>query len=134
VLFGTRGSPDARILSVSVDLEAATPGGRLVESLRPVVEVIRARFADRLRVEELATVAGLTPAQLERRMRRVFGVSVKQYQLRTRLEEAIALLLGTDRPIGEIASRCGYYDQSSLTRHLKRVMGATPGQLRRDGA
>ena len=130
VLLGSPGTPDARILSVSVDLEAVTPGGRLVESLRPIVDVIHARFADPLRVEDLAAVGGLTSAQLERRMRRVFGVSVKQYHLRKRLEEAVALLLGSDRSIGEIAGRCGYTDQSALTRHLRRVMGVTPGQLR----
>jgi AraC-like DNA-binding protein len=130
VLLGQPGSQQARIVALSVDLEAATPGGTIAESLKHVVDHIRIHFAQPLQVRHLAEIAELSVIQLERRFHRVFGVSAKQYALRVRLEEAVSLLLRTELPLGEVATRSGYYDQSAFTRHVKRAMGVTPRQLR----
>ncbi|MBW3669875.1 MAG: AraC family transcriptional regulator [Actinobacteria bacterium] len=120
----------AGIAAVSLDLQAAPSGGVSLDRVATVIEVIRTRYAEPLTVAELATVAGMTPLQLERRMRRYLGMAVKQLLLRTRLEHAAALLRSTDLVIAEVAARCGYYDQSSLSRQFKRILGYTPGEYR----
>jgi PAS domain S-box-containing protein len=118
------------MVSVSVDLrtpaDAAAPHGQLAAA----VEVARTRFAEQLAISELANAARMSVTQLERSARRVLGLSPKQLILRFRLEEALRLLATTRLPIAEIASRCGYYDQSAFTRHFKRAVGRAPASYR----
>ena len=132
VLHGRPLSSEAWIVSMSLDLEASLPGGLTAQSLDPVVSLVQRCYAEPLSVDDLANAAGLSRSQLARRMRAVFGVSAMQYVQRVRLKEALTLLLQTDVSVGRIATRCGYYDQSSFTRHFKRWFGTTPGQLRAD--
>ena len=48
-------------------------------------------------------------------------------------EHAVRLLSSTSLTAGEIASACGFYDQSSFTRQFRSVLGLTPGAYRRSG-
>lgn len=118
------------LVSISVDLHASAEVTGPLSGVAAAVDVARRRFAEPLRVKELADIAGMSVAQLERQMRRVFGVSVKQFVLRARVEEAVRLLVTTDVPLAEIATRCGYYDQAAFTRQFKRVVAMTPGEYR----
>ncbi|MCX4529677.1 MULTISPECIES: AraC family transcriptional regulator [unclassified Streptomyces] len=45
------------------------------------------------------------------------------------LDEAASLLGG--QPPGEVAVAAGFYDQSHLSRHFKRLVGTTPGRFAR---
>ncbi len=48
-----------------------------------------------------------------------------------RLERARHMLEHTRVPIAEIAYRCGYADQSALTRAMRKALGTTPAACRR---
>jgi quercetin dioxygenase-like cupin family protein len=48
-----------------------------------------------------------------------------------KLQEAIRLVRDTTWTLGEIAARCGYYDQAYLTRTFRRQLGVTPAEYRR---
>lgn len=119
------------ITAVSVDLAASAADVGAVPALAAVVEAVRERSAETIRVVDLAEVAGMSVPQLERNMRRVFGLSAKQFALRARLEVALRLLASEDVPLAAIAARCGYYDQAAFTRQFKRVVGMTPGEYRK---
>ena len=120
----------AGLVIVSVDQRTAVDGGAPHRRLAAAVEVARTRFAEPLTVGEMAAAADMTVSQLERTARRVLGLTPKQLMLRFRLEEALRLLGTPDVPIAEIASRCGYYDQSDFGRHFKRTVGVTPAAYR----
>jgi AraC-like DNA-binding protein len=110
---------------VVVSVEAGL-GSDAARGLRAAVELAHARFADGVRVADLAEAAGTSSDRLERSMRRVLGVSPKQYVLRLRAEYAARLLVTTELPIAAIAAECGYYDQSQLTRQFRDHIGMTP--------
>lgn len=118
------------VVSVSVDLrtpfDAAAPHAQLAAA----VEVARQRFADQLPVSDLAEAAGMTVGQLERVARRVLGLTPKQLIMRFRLEEALRLITETDSAIVDVATACGYYDQSAFGRHFRRVVGSSPSAYR----
>lgn len=126
-----RGLP-AGVVSVSVDLRTPVDAAAPHAQLAAAVETARRRFAEPVTVAELAASADLTPGQLERISRRILGITPKQLVLRFRLEEALRLLDTTDLGLVEIATACGYYDQSAFSRHFRRVVGASPAQWRTD--
>jgi AraC family transcriptional regulator len=84
-----------------------------------------------LNLSELAAEAGVHPAHLARAFRKYFRTSPGEYARDVRLEHAIELLRTSREPIGTIALRAGFFDQSHFTRCVKRKTGMTPGELRR---
>ncbi len=120
------------LVSVSRDLRRPSEETVEVAALSSVVRLVREHDESvrPLTVADLARTAGCSGEQLQRRMRRVFGISPTQYLLRERVDRAARLLAGTDEPIATIAARSGFYDQAQLTRHFGRFIGLTPAQYR----
>jgi AraC-like DNA-binding protein len=79
----------------------------------------------------MAQAAGCSLSTLDRQMRRVFGLSPRQFVLKHRVDTAMALLATTDVSIAEVANATGFYDQPAFTRQLARLVGETPAQFRR---
>ncbi len=118
------------LASVSYDLRSSTAPDDRHQRLQAAIDLVRRRFADPVKVSELADAAGMSTAQLDRSLRRAIGVSPKQLLLGARLDEAMRRLDDTDLPIATIATECGYYDQSSFTRQFRRATGLTPRAYR----
>ncbi len=124
------------ILSVSRDLETTALGtgeggeGTAVSSLSKVVELVNERHAEKLRPSDLAEAADCSTSQLERRMKRVFGLTPTQYVLRVRVDRAAELLSTTDIALADVASSCGFYDQADFTRKFARLTNETPARFR----
>jgi AraC-like DNA-binding protein len=120
------------LVSVSRDLKRPSKETVEVAALSSVVRLVREHdeAVRPLTVADLARSADCTPEQLQRRMRRVFGISPTQYLLRERVDRAARLLADTDTTIATVAARCGFYDQAQLTRHFGRFIGLTPAQYR----
>lgn len=87
------------------------------------------RFLDDVGAGELAEAAGCSRFALYRAFRREFGMAPSDYQRQLRLRAARRLLAGGD-PIGDVAARTGFADQSHLTRWFVRSYGVTPGVYR----
>ena len=118
------------LVSVSRDLETPSGEGIAMESLTRVVELVHAPADGALKVADLATAAGCSEGQLERRMKKVFGLTATQYVLRVRVDRAADLLVDTDQPIADIAVECGFSDQANLTRLFGRLIGETTAKFR----
>ncbi len=116
------------LVSISRDLQA--PDDSDLGSLGRVVDLVRDRLAETLRVADLAAAAGGSEAQLERRMKRVFGLTPNQYIVKVRVDRARRLLLTTDTPLATVAAEVGFYDQANFTRRFARLTGQTPAQFR----
>ena len=102
-----------------------------IANLRRLVESIHDNLDQPLRTDRLARQIGLSSIQLDRRMKRVFGLSTKKFIMKCRLEKATRQLESTDHSISEIALACGFHDQSSLTRHFRAATSDTPARYRR---
>lgn len=118
------------LVSISRDLRTPSADDSSAKALRRVVEHVRANLTETIRVAGLAAAAGLSESQLERRMRKTFGLSAMQYVLRARSERAAELLAETDLPLAEVAVLAGFYDQADLTHRFARLTNETPAQFR----
>ena len=122
----------AGVAVMSVDLHSQMDSAH--SGLAAALDAVRAEISHPWRVTEIAEVAGLSTTQLERLCRRTLGMSPRGLLQRLRLEHAVRLLSSTSMTAGEIASACGFYDQSSFTRQFRAVLGLTPGAYRRSGS
>jgi len=118
------------LASLSVDLRAAGDAPTKHAGVAAAVEYARLHCTERVPVGDVAAAASMSVVQLERTIRRTIGISVRQLQVRFRVERAIGLLDTTDSTLSDIAARCGYYDQSAFTRQFRRVVGVSPGAYR----
>src|SRR3954454_20920534 len=85
-----------------------------------------ARYAEPLRVDDMAHAAGLSRAHFSREFRRAFGESPHAYLLTRRLERAAALLRGTDRSVASICFAVGVRGLGSFTPSFPRAYRITP--------
>jgi AraC family transcriptional regulator len=81
----------------------------------------------------LARSADVHPVYLARAFRRGFGMSIGEYLMRQRMDQAVRALLAGAEPISRIAARLGFSDQSHFTRRFRREIGSSPARYRRAG-
>ncbi|MBT3296394.1 MAG: AraC family transcriptional regulator [Verrucomicrobia bacterium] len=119
---------------LSRDLHIPHARGEELAGMSAVIDHIRTRYAEPLRIEDLAVMATLSPYKLEQRMKRIFQLTAGQFIMHTRIDAARDLLRDSDAAIADIASQCGFYDQSAFTRQFKAITGLTPTDYRRSTA
>lgn len=83
--------------------------------------------AENVSLETLAGMASLSPFHFNRLFSAQFGVPPHQFQTLLRIARVKALLR-EGWSIPQAAMQAGFFDQSHLNRHFKRVVGVTPGQ------
>jgi AraC family transcriptional regulator len=79
----------------------------------------------------LALIAGVHRVHVARAFRDHLGCTVGDYVRRLRVRRACELLASTSAPLTDVAMRAGFFDQSHMTRVVKRFLGVTPAVLRR---
>lgn len=83
------------------------------------------RREDSPRIEDLTRHIGLSQSALERRFRRVVGVSPKKFASLVRLQHAVRLRRdGAD--LTAVAHAAGYFDQSHFINDFRRAAGTSP--------
>jgi AraC-like DNA-binding protein len=97
------------------------------ERLGRAREVIHDRFADPIRLDELAASAGMHPVSFCRSFRRAFGMPPHRYQIDVRLAAA-RRMLAAGVPAASVAAATGFSDQAHLSRQFRRLMLVPPGQ------
>jgi len=85
----------------------------------------------RVCVSDVARAAGVSVGHLQAVFRAHVGRPPLSFVRARRIEEARRLLEHTEIPIVEVALRSGFADQAGLTHAMRRVLGTTPGRLRR---
>ncbi|MGP1664597.1 MAG: helix-turn-helix domain-containing protein, partial [Rhodanobacter sp.] len=114
---------------VSRDLDEGCRGLPIDSDFAALIDHMHANYDQPLRVADLAVDYQLTLAQLDRRMRKVFQLSSKQYLLKIRIDAA-RRLLSENCSIAEVAHLTGFCDQSALSRQFRQLTGLTPSQYR----
>ncbi|WP_193102560.1 helix-turn-helix domain-containing protein [Burkholderia sp. Z1] len=89
------------------------------------LRIIETSYAQPLSIEALATVAGLSVSRFAARFRSELGVSPHRYLCLVRVRRAQDLLRA-GLPPSVVATEVGFFDQSHLCRHFRRVLGRTP--------
>ena len=90
------------------------------------IQTLRARFAEPVRIEELARGARMSPSAFHRQFKALTSLTPLQYQKRLRLLEARNLLIADAATAETVAFRIGYGSPSQFSREYARMFGAPP--------
>jgi len=99
--------------------------------LQNVFDYIHDNLASDLSLGELAAVAGLSASHFKSLFKEATDVPVHQYVIQCRVEHAVNLLTHGKASLSEVASLAGFSDQSHMARCMRRVLGLTPAQVKR---
>jgi AraC-like DNA-binding protein len=80
--------------------------------------------------DEVARHVGLSPGHFSQLLKERTGRGFAELLREARIQAACELLATTDKPLAEIASSCGFCDQSYFTHVFRDMRGITPGQYR----
>ncbi len=90
------------------------------------VRVLRARFHEPLRVDDLAREASMSVSTFHHHFKALTAMSPLQYQKLLRLTEARRLMLADKVEAATAAYRVGYESPSQFSREYSRLFGAPP--------
>jgi AraC family transcriptional regulator len=98
--------------------------------LRPAIEYIQEHLEENLSLEVIAQVVGMSRYHFIRCFKQAIGISPYQYLIQQRIDRAKHLLEKSQSPLSEIASACGFSNQSHFATCFKQQTGATPRYFR----
>ena len=113
------------------DVPPLSRGGLSPALTHRICKYIESHLAERISLEALASMAGLSTHHFARAFRQSLGAPPHGYLLQRRLEHVEQLLHETRLPLSEIALAAGFSDQSHLSRHFRRSTGMPPSLARR---
>ena len=97
-----------------------------IQRISRAIDVLRSRFAEGFRIEDLASIAHMSPSSFHHRFKEVTAMSPMQFQKQLRHHEARRLMLTEGLEAAAAAHRVGYESPSQFSREYRRLFGAPP--------
>ena len=125
-----RGAVLALLLSLfekhaTVGEKDATSGTVAEEYVKRVLRYMNDRYNERMTLESLASLCGITKFHLAREFKRYTGQTVLSYLNTLRCERA-AVMIAEGKSVTEAALSTGFESLSYFSRTYKRIFGASP--------
>lgn len=95
-----------------------------------MLDYIKLNYCNNLRVSDIALHFGYNEKYLSHLFRQLSGMPLKQFILKSKIDEANYLLTDTNLSIGEIAVKLGYTDAHNFARTYKKSTGLSPSAYR----
>jgi AraC-like DNA-binding protein len=99
--------------------------------LRRAVEYIDEHSSRNIRLEELASLSGLSQSHFSHAFKASTGMAPHQWQTNARIEKSKMLLMKNEASLTAIAAESGFSDQAHFTRVFRKVVGTTPALWKR---
>ncbi len=94
------------------------------------VDIIIARYNERIRVSDIADKVGINRSYLTSIFKREVHMSPQEFLINYRLEKAAQMLKETRDPIGSIAAAVGYSDPLAFSKAFRKKFKSTPSEYR----
>lgn len=118
------------LCTLSADTNAVGSFSYKEELEKRIMNYIRTSYGTAT-LTEAASILGLSPTYLSRRICADMNASFKELLMKERFSVACALLRTTDMPIGDIIIHVGYENSSYFHKEFKKRLGTTPKEYRR---
>lgn len=101
-------------------------GGTHSSRIAQVIEILRSRFNQTLRMADVAEEVHMSTSALHHSFKAITAMSPVQYQKQLRLLEARRMMLAEEIDAATVGYRVGYISQSQFSREYSRFFGMPP--------
>nr|WP_251860582.1 helix-turn-helix domain-containing protein [Clostridium sp. Marseille-Q2269] len=96
-----------------------------------IIKYIYSNYNNKISIQDIARLEFLSSHYLSNEMKNKVGYSFNDFVNLTRVEEAIKLLLDTEKTISEISEELGFSHTRYFNKHFKKHYKCTPMQYRK---
>ena len=101
-------------------------------SISKALTFISINYKETIRIEKLAALCNLSETHFRRIFTEYMNMTPLDYVNMIRVQMACELIRKTNRPMSDIAIKCGYDTTSTFNRNFKNITGVTPYQLKKN--
>ena len=94
------------------------------------VSYIGEHYMEEISLEQVASFTGYSRYYFSRAFKNYFGISYSDYLMVKRVNEAVNLLVNTDKPVGEVATEAGFGSIATFNRVFRNQKNCTPTRYR----
>ncbi|MWV42706.1 helix-turn-helix domain-containing protein [Paenibacillus sp. HJL G12] len=116
------------LAEISLDLDFMRQDTLSHPDIQNIKAYIDTHPAERLSVQELAGFTGLTSKYCSKLFQQIYGIPIKTYQIKARIDYARYLLENSGQSIKEISFQLGYTDPFTFSKQYKAVTGVSPSK------
>jgi AraC family transcriptional activator FtrA len=98
--------------------------------LSPLIERLRKRLKEPLRIDRLAREAGMSTRTFVRRFQGATGLPPGQWLTQERVRLACTLLESSKSPVKTVAEHCGFANEATLRHHFRNHLHVSPAAYR----
>ena len=106
------------------------PATSVSSALMKALDYINYNYFSPITMDELCSVSGVTKQHLCLLFRKKLSMRPMEYIAKRRIQEAKALLTGTEKSIEQVAEETGFCSESYFCKLFKRYEGMTPSAFR----
>jgi AraC-like DNA-binding protein len=99
--------------------------------LRRAVEFIEANCLRSIRLQEIASLTGLSQSHFSHSFKASTGLAPHEWQMNARLDRAKQMLVSGARPLTEVAVESGFADHAHFSRVFRKHVGTTPSKWKK---
>ena len=118
------------LVGVTRPFETGISGLEAAGEMGPAISAMKNHYHETLSVKALADILHMSVSSFERKFKKYFSMTPKQYMRHLRVQVACHRLIQTNEALSRVAADCGYADQSHFNREFLRVMKETPRHYR----
>jgi DNA-binding response OmpR family regulator len=109
---------------VDPDVELTTPDEAFLDRVTDTLDAHLDRAS--LTVDDLASEVGISPRQLQRKLKRLTGCTAGQFIKKYRVECAAELLANNTDAVAQVAYRVGFNTPKTFRKHFEEHVGCAP--------
>lgn len=98
--------------------------------IKKICDYINQNYSGQIRLQEIASLVGMTPVALSRFFSHKTGRSLSDYIIDIKLGHTTRLLVNSTHTVSEICYECGFNNISNFNRIFKRKRGCSPKEFR----
>jgi AraC-like DNA-binding protein len=121
-------SADQNAQFLASDGYQLAPGAAETERMKRVLEFMLTNFRDEIRVDQIASIAGMAPAAFCRYFKNRTRKTFVEYLNELRIGHARKLLVNLDLSVSQVGMECGFNNSSHFHRQFRLHTGMTPFQ------
>ena len=120
-----------QLMDIACPQETNDEGVSNTEIIHALHDFLVQNIGKRITIDELSRKFHINPTTMKKTFKSEYKMSIAAHMKIHRMEEATAMIINTNKSIGQVAKEVGYESQSKFTTAFKNIYGISPTEYRK---